>query len=258
MLFRSLSLNYLRPIEVLKIDSGRYNKKIFRLIKKTEELELNYRDITTFQLTRAASPRIINDGRSGSMNKFKNVYANYIYSTAQQTDALNNGNGTYVQASVAATSGTIPVRTSSSQTVNGVTVSAGSLQATYFVGTASTALYADLAENYIADKEYEVGTVVSVGGEQEVTASKWGDRALGAVSQNPAYLMNFEQKNGTPVALKGRVPVKVIGAVTKGQRLVAANDGCAVAAVPHANDVFAISLESNSNADVKLVECVIL
>ena len=98
----------------------------------------------------------------------------------------------------------------------------------------------------------------SVGGEKEVTASKWGDRALGAVSQNPAYLMNFEQEGGTPIALKGRVPVKVIGAVSKGQRLVAANDGCAVAAVPHANDVFAIALESNSSADIKLVECVIL
>jgi hypothetical protein len=190
--------------------------------------------------------------------KFKNIYAGYVYSTAQQTDAMNNGSGTYVSANVAATSGTIPVRTSSSQTINNVTVSAGSLQATYFVGTASTALYADLAENYVADKEYEIGTVVSVGGDKEVTESKWGDRALGAVSQNPAYLMNFGQEGATPIALKGRVPVKVIGAVTKGQRLVAANNGCAVAAVPHANDVFAIALESNSSADIKLVECVIL
>lgn len=134
----------------------------------------------------------------------------------------------------------------------------GNLFAVEFHGTATSANYADLAEKYLADAEYEVGTVVSVGGEKEVTACKYGDRALGAVSGNPAFKMNSELEGGTYVALKGRVPVKVIGSVRKGQRLVAANDGTAVAAVPHANDVFAIALESNDDTGVKLVEAVIL
>jgi hypothetical protein len=56
-----------------------------------------------------------------------------------------------------------------------------------FQGTATSALFADLAEKYLTDVEYEVGTVVAVGGDAEVTACMKGDRAFGAVSANPAY-----------------------------------------------------------------------
>ena len=125
-------------------------------------------------------------------------------------------------------------------------------------GTSTSAYYADLAEKYLADTEYEVGTVMSVGGDKEVTASTFGNRAIGVVSANPAFKMNDDLVGGTYVALKGRVPVRVVGAINKGQRLVAANYGTAVASVPNANDVFAIALESNDSAEIKLVECVIL
>ena len=123
---------------------------------------------------------------------------------------------------------------------------------------ATSAQYADLAEKYLADQEYEIGTVLAVGGDLEVTACTIGDRAIGAVSENPAYKMNDGLDNGTYVALKGRVPVKVVGPVRKGQRLVAHNNGCAVAGEPHANDVFAVALDSNNSIDVKLIEAVIL
>ncbi len=136
--------------------------------------------------------------------------------------------------------------------------SSGNISANLFQGTATAAQYADLAEKYLADKDYEVGTVVAVGGEAEVTAANYGDRAVGVVSANPAFMMNKDLEGGTYIALKGRVPVKVIGAVRKGQRLVAANNGTAVAAVPHANDVFAIALESNDSTDVKLIEAIVL
>lgn len=130
------------------------------------------------------------------------------------------------------------------------------IYATTVSATASTALYADLAEKYLADADYEVGTVVAVGGEKEITAAGAGDRALGVVSGAPAYLMNTDLEGGTAVALKGRVPVKVVGAVKKGQRLVAAGAGTAVAGTGW--DVFAIALESNDELGVKLVEAVIL
>lgn len=134
----------------------------------------------------------------------------------------------------------------------------GKLNAFEFQGVATSAYYADLAEKYLADQEYEVGTVMIVGGEKEVTASIWGKRAIGAVSANPAFKMNEGLEGGTYVALKGRVPVKVIGRIKKGDELIAANDGCASFAVPHANGVFAIALESSDDAGVKLVECLIL
>lgn len=136
--------------------------------------------------------------------------------------------------------------------------SAGDLWANIFHGTATAARYADLAEKYLPDAEYDIGTVVVIGGEKEITASTWGQRAIGAISANPAYMMNSELEGGVYVALKGRIPVKVTGSVKKGDRLVAGNNGTAVPAVPHANDVFAIALESNSDTGVKLVEAVIL
>lgn len=138
--------------------------------------------------------------------------------------------------------------------------SSGNITANIFNGTATAARYADLAEKYLADRDYEPGTVVSVceHEEHEVEACKWGQRAIGVVSTNPAFMMNKDLEGGTYIALKGRVPCKVIGSVRKGQQLIAGNDGTAVAAVHHANDIFAIALESNSDAGVKVIEVLVL
>ena len=88
-------------------------------------------------------------------------------------------------------------------------------------GTATSALYADLAEMYTSDAEYEPGTVVKIGGEAEVTQTTeaFCPEVFGIVSTNPAHLMNSGVA-GVPVALEGRVPCRVIGPVRKGQRLV--------------------------------------
>jgi hypothetical protein len=137
--------------------------------------------------------------------------------------------------------------------------SAGNLTANVFSGTATSARYADLAEKYLTDNDYEVGTVVMVGGEKEVTACTFGSRAVGAVSGNPAYMMNSGLEGGTYIALKGRVPIKVTGRVKKGDRMIATDGGVAIAGALHSHaDVFAVALESNDNTDIKLVECLIL
>ena len=117
--------------------------------------------------------------------------------------------------------------------------------ATTFHGTATTANYADLAELYLSDFAYEAGTVVRVGGEFEVTATdgEHNHSVLGVVSAYPAYLMNNQLENGLPIALKGRVPVKVKGSVNKGDRLVGGPDGHGVVDNDSAHG-FAIALES--------------
>jgi hypothetical protein len=131
-------------------------------------------------------------------------------------------------------------------------------------GTAIRALYADLAENYAGDREYEPGTVLIFGGEQEVTeCTKYCDaRVAGAVSTNPAYLMNGALENGTPIALRGRVPVKVIGPVAKGDLLVTSDTpGHAVAVSPDVNygpAVFAKAIQNKSSEGAGLIEAVIL
>jgi hypothetical protein len=194
---------------------------------------------------------------SGSL-RFKTINAVTFAGTATRADSLYVAADDYRTASASATAGTIAVRTSTTEVLSGVSITPGALKATYFVGTATAANYADLAEKYLADAEYEVGTVLMIGGDKEVTACQVGFRAVGPVSEKPAYLMNFELDGGTAVALKGRVPVKVTGSVIKGQRLVAGPNGTAQAAMGNNADVFAIALESNEAAGVKVVECVIL
>ncbi len=133
------------------------------------------------------------------------------------------------------------------------------INARFFNGTSTSSRYADLAEKYLADKEYAEGTVVAVGGEAEVREAQFGDRAIGVVSENPAFRMNEDLTNGTYIALKGRVPVKVTGSIRKGDRLVAANNGCAIHASFHQYpDVFAIALESSDDVGTKIVEALVL
>ena len=93
-----------------------------------------------------------------------------------------------------------------------------------FDGIATKAQYADLAENYLADNTYDVGTVLIFGGDAEVstTTLKNDTRVAGVVSDKPAYLMNSKLHGDhvTAVALTGRTTVKVIGIIEKGDLLV--------------------------------------
>ncbi len=90
-------------------------------------------------------------------------------------------------------------------------------------GVTTSATYADLAERYEADAVYEEGTVLVIGGTKEVTVTDvYGDTGVaGIVSINPAFRMNDDvSKESWPfVALAGRVPCKVTGPISKGDRL---------------------------------------
>jgi hypothetical protein len=92
-------------------------------------------------------------------------------------------------------------------------------------GTATSARYADLAENYVADASYEPGTVLVFGGSHEISIAtdSHTPAIAGIVSTKPAHLMNSECEGEfvLPVALQGRAPCKVTGKIRKGDRLVA-------------------------------------
>ena len=100
-------------------------------------------------------------------------------------------------------------------------------------GSRLNATYADIAEKYVADATYEPGTVLLFGGEHEVTLSTAFDstKVAGVVTTNPAYSMNsaLEAEYVAEIALQGRVPVKVTGTIAKGDLLVSASNGHAVA-----------------------------
>lgn len=124
------------------------------------------------------------------------------------------------------------------------------------IGATTTVPGADLAEKYLADQEYEVGTVMVVGGTKEVTASTYGLRAIGVISANPGYMMNSDLEGGTYIALKGRVPVKIHGIIKKGDRLVATDAGRATKAMRTTFDIFAVALEDSNGKTV--IEAIIL
>jgi hypothetical protein len=115
--------------------------------------------------------------------------------------------------------------------------------------TALRALYADLAENYAADADYEPGTVLSFGGSQEVTISSVTNdtNVAGVVSSAPATVMNsgIDAAHTATLALIGRVPTRVIGPVAKGAMMVSAGNGYAMAcAAPAIGTVIGKAIEN--------------
>ena len=98
---------------------------------------------------------------------------------------------------------------------------------------ATTAQYADLAENYVADGTYRPGTVLVFGGNNEVTMAivNADPRVAGVVSTNPAHLMNstLDAEHTVALALQGRVLTNVTGTIRKGDMMVTASNGYAQA-----------------------------
>jgi hypothetical protein len=124
--------------------------------------------------------------------------------------------------------------------------------------TSTTAQYADLAENYVADAYYAPGTVLDFGGDKEVTLSDGQNltRVAGVVTTNPAYLMNSDCKGEhiAAIALQGRVPVMVIGMVQKGDLLVSYGNGYAKRAIePKTGTVIGKALEAHTG-EASLIE----
>ncbi len=131
--------------------------------------------------------------------------------------------------------------------------------------TSTTAMYADLAERYEADCDTEVGDVVILGGNAEITKceNELSDAVFGVISESPAFLMNAQAGNNDShpmVALKGRVMVKLQGSGKAGDRVVSARDGEArVATADECNhfNVLGRLIQDKYNEETALTECVI-
>ena len=125
---------------------------------------------------------------------------------------------------------------------------------------ATSAQYADLAEIYETDNNYEVGTVVVFGGTKEITTTeqKYDTRVAGVISENPAYIMN-SKSDGQPVALAGKVKCKVHGTISKGTMLVASErTGCATKSEhPPVGSVIGKALESYNSDETGVINIVV-
>jgi hypothetical protein len=132
-------------------------------------------------------------------------------------------------------------------------------------GQQITANYADVAERFHADTIYVAGTVVELGGTAEITCSttELSETVFGVISTKAAYLMNSQAGDDSthpPVAMTGRVPVRTVGVVHKGDRLVSAGNGIARAAKPGEATAFNVigrSLENKLDAGEGTVEAIV-
>ncbi len=175
-------------------------------------------------------------GTGGTTNiyglaKYNGVEIATIGGTASFSSINNTPIGNATPSTGAFT--TLSVTTSLTPTSNAV-VNLGSATAWWnnIYGTAVHAQYADLAERYASDVAYPAGTVVELGGAAEITAvtAELSDNVFGVISTSAAYLMNSTAGNDLThpaVALSGRVPVRVTGIISKGDRLVSAGNGLA-------------------------------
>jgi len=131
--------------------------------------------------------------------------------------------------------------------------------------TATTALYADVAERFAADELLAPGTVVELGGEKEITRSTedLSENVFGVISTRPAYTMNGgagDDDTHPAVAMTGRVPVKCVGTIRKGDRLVSAGEGVARAAQPGEATAFNVigrSLENKHTPELGTIEAIV-
>ena len=133
------------------------------------------------------------------------------------------------------------------------------------VGTAVQAQYADLAERFEADAVYMPGTVVELGGTHEVTSvvEELSEAVFGVISTAAGFLMNSiagTDATHPPIAVNGRVPVRVIGKCRKGDRLVSAGNGLARAATRNeltAFNVIGRAIKEKTTDDEGLVEAIV-
>ena len=181
--------------------------------------------------------------------------------------------GSYANANVAAYLPTyggniLTVQTTATVLTTGANTTPGTVTGnwTLSAGSRLNATYADLAERFSADDIYDAGTVVEIGGPQEITAVKYelSEDVFGVVSNTAAYLMNAGAGNDNshpPIAVSGRVDVKVTGIIKKGQRLVSAGNGIARAALPGEATAFNTigrALADKNTDDLGTVEAIVM
>ena len=177
---------------------------------------------------------------------------------------LNVGAGSYIVVAA----NTVGVDATSANTGSKVVArdASGNFSAGVITATATSARYADLAENYVADANYDPGTVLIIGGEHEVSTTEdpGSYKAVGVVSTNPAHLMNShcEGEHVVAVALRGRIPCKVTGNVNKGDVLITSDlpGHAMVAANPQTLSPLQIigrALETKTDAQPGVIEILV-
>ena len=189
---------------------------------------------TSGTVTTNAQPNITSVGTLSSVTVTGNTATggiktdNYYYANGVSISFA----GTYANSNVANYLPTYTGTVGATALTTGANTTAGTITGnwTLSAGSLLQSTYADLAEYYSSDKRYGPGTVLMFGGNAEVTLADDGtNRIAGVVSSNPAYVMNSAcaGEHVVPLALQGRVPVKVRGSIVKGDMMISGGNGYA-------------------------------
>ena len=203
------------------------------------------------------------DGATGEVLVLANPTQNLGVATKAYVDAqLGSSSGLARDGSNTIT-GDIPPDTDNTHDLGSSTVKFAEIHATTFSGQSTSAQYADLAERFAADNVYTPGTLMALGGAEEITQvnEENTENVFGVISSRAAYLMNAgagDNDTHPAIAISGRVPVRVIGEVRKGDRLVSAGNG--LARVRSRDEITAFNvvgraLENKYTSNEGLVEC---
>lgn len=254
------AINTVRSIVSAFDDSGELttiSREAISLTNQATGIGLTYDEATgVFTLTGSAD--------SASIRNLFSVGDGLIYDSATGQFSIGNyvasastsGNG--ISGSVSSIAGTFTVTSNATDSNEASTIvfrdANGDFAANLITATATQAQYADVAEMYTTDRVHPAGTVmtINVGQDHEMEAWSADQIVTGVVSTDPAYIMNFGS-NGQPIALVGRVPVRVDGPVQKGDVVYASSGG--LASATSNGPMVGIALESNAIPQVKLVEC---
>ena len=213
------STNAERLIYVGSVTSG-------ALTAVTQDSGLTYNP-SSGSLTSATFIGALTGDASGSSGSCTGNAATASVGTTVTLTATNTTDASHFPVFSDSATGNENMRTDTGFTYN---PNSGTLTSTIFAGTANQAKYADLAEKYASDSDIEAGTVVHFAGEGKLAACDEANHhaVAGIISTDPAYLMNSDQ-DGVALAISGRVPCKVTGAVAAGDLMVSAGNGMAMA-----------------------------
>jgi hypothetical protein len=277
-------------------DSGQAEGKISAILGTKMSFNLRYPDIssTITNVLNISGNKLLpgynlstDIGSSDTGNQFANIYVTTVTSTLISSKNISATTGTFTLVSATTFTGNLTgdvsgnVKAAAVTSTNfygivngnvnttvistGAAGTSGSITGKWTLTGSSTlqATYADLAERYHADDIYDQGTVLAIGGVNEVTISQFrGDYAVaGIVSTNPAYMLNSDAGSDDThpyIALKGRVPCKVVGIIKKGDPLVTSQTpghACAFSdQIDNPCAILAVALESYVGGSTGIIE----
>ena len=212
--------------------------------------------------------------------RFSTVFTKGLNAGGTSEEGIITGNWKLgVDSTLDVTDGTFTSEGGSFNTISANDITAGRITTRFITaGTTSTtgliegdwsltsgsklrAVYADIAEKYASDSQYEPGTVVMFGGASEVTVAGLPKttKVAGIVTTNPAQILNTDLEDAVAIALVGRVPCKVVGQIFKGDMLVVSHlPGVLTSdSNPKPGTIVAKALEFYNSEEVGVIEVMV-